>query len=52
MILGATLSGIGVGSRIGMYLFPFLGILFGSVVVSQLFLGIAHIKRRTVSLGS
>ncbi len=52
MILGATLSGIGGVSRIGVYLFPFLGILFGSVVVSQLFLGIAHIKRRAVSVGS
>jgi cardiolipin synthase len=38
--------------RIGAYLYPFLAMIFGSVIISQLVIGIRHIREGTAHVGS
>jgi cardiolipin synthase len=44
MIIALTQSGLQWQDTIGVTLFPLLGVIFGSVIVSQVFIGIRHIK--------
>lgn len=39
-------------ARFGAGLYPFLGVIFGSVIVSQLIIGVRHIKKGTQDAGS
>ena len=52
LIVGYRLSGIEMGPAAERYVFTFLGLIFCSVIVSQLVLGTRIICRRSVNVGS
>ncbi|MFH1755049.1 MAG: CDP-alcohol phosphatidyltransferase family protein [Candidatus Latescibacterota bacterium] len=52
LIVGFGLSGISTGFNIERYLFLFLGLIFCSVIVSQLVLGVRVIHKGSVKIGS
>ncbi len=52
MIVGFAFTGVDIEAVAGRYLFPLLGLLFGSVIVSQLVFGIRFVRKRTVKVGS
>jgi cardiolipin synthase len=52
LIVGSALSGIDMGPAAQRYLFVFLGLIFCSVMVSQLVIGIRIIYKRSVNIGS
>lgn len=45
MILALTALGLEWAERIGPFLFPFLGAVFSAVIVSQLVIGVRHVRR-------
>jgi cardiolipin synthase len=52
LIVGYGLSGIEMGPAAEKYVFTFLGLIFCSVIISQLVLGIRIIRRRSLNVGS
>ncbi|NIM18989.1 MAG: hypothetical protein GTO51_01230 [Candidatus Latescibacteria bacterium] len=52
IIVGVTLAGIDVKTALGKFLFPFLGLIFCFVIISQLVFGIGYVRKRTVKVGS
>jgi cardiolipin synthase len=52
MIIVFTLSGAEWQSTAGAILFPFLGTIFGAVIISQLVLGMRHVRKGATNAGS
>ncbi|UCG53257.1 MAG: CDP-alcohol phosphatidyltransferase family protein [Candidatus Latescibacterota bacterium] len=52
LIIGLTAAGVDWQKDIGSILYPFLGMIFGSVIISQLVIGIRHVKEGAANAGS
>ena len=52
LIVALTAAGVEWQERLGPYLYPFIATIFGSVIVSQLVIGIRHIREGTAHVGS
>jgi phosphatidylglycerophosphate synthase len=52
LIITMTLANVDWQKDIGVILYPFLGMIFGSVIISQLVIGVRHFKEGAVNAGS
>jgi cardiolipin synthase len=52
LIIALTAAGVDWRGRVGVYMYPFLAVIFGSVIVSKLVIAIRHIRGRTTYVGT
>ncbi len=50
LIVALTAAGVEWRERLGAYIYPFLAVIFGAVMVSKLFIAVRHIRERTTNV--
>jgi cardiolipin synthase len=50
LIVALTAAGVEWRERLGAYIYPFLAVIFGTVMVSKLFIAVRHIRERTTNV--